>query len=613
MIAFADKHIFARFPKQLLDLRYAARLVWRASARLTVVRAALSCVLALLPVANLYLIKLIIDTITSDALSEHDWRTLMALLASAAGLAVLTDCLRALDIYFGELLSQRVERYVSNLLNSQSVRLDLAYYENSDFQDSLHRAQSDAPFRSAMIVDRLIGALQAVVSLTGILWLLATIQSVVTIAVLLAMAPSLVVQLNSASRRHRYWRNQTTELRQKHYVAHLLTHQEHAKEVRLFDLGHYLRQKFERLQDSIHRDQRVIARDRAVGAAIAQGCGSLATYGALAFLAYQTAMQAFNIGDLVVYYQGLLRAQAAMREMFASAVGLFETSLFLSNFYDFLGLEPLIREPKSPVALTLPLKGEIRFENVAFEYPRSTRGVLKNFNLSIRAGETIALVGANGAGKTTIVKLLCRLCDPTDGRITVDGVDLRNLASYEWRKEIRAVFQDFGRYQFTARENIGFGDLSALYASERIEKAAELGGAVETIAHLSQGYDTRLGTLFPGGEELSIGQWQQIAIARAALRPASIVILDEPTSALDPRAELEMLDKFQQMAEGRTAILISHRLSTVHRADRIIVIDGGEVRETGTHAELMQLNGIYANMFHSQSRRYHSVEEHVER
>jgi ATP-binding cassette subfamily B protein len=610
MIAFAYQRILAGLPKQLSGLRHASRLVWRASARLTIVRATLSCALALLPVASLYLIKLIIDAIMSGALSEHEWRTLAILLVSAAGLAILTDCLRALDTYVRELLSQHVEGYVNNLLNNQSARLDLAYYENPDFQDNLHRAQSDAPFRSALIVDRLIGTLQAIVSLTASLWFLATIQSAVTIAVLFAMAPSLVVQLSNSNRSHRNWRNQTTELRQKHYVAHLLSHQEHAKEVRLLDLGDYLVQKFGGFQDSIHRHQRVIARDRALGAAIAQGCASIATYGALAFLAYQTAMQTFGIGNLVVYYQGLLRTQTALREMFASVVGLFETNLFLSSFYDFLALDPLIREPKSPVPLTLPLKREIRFENVAFAYPHTNRCALKDFSLNIRVGETIALVGPNGAGKTTIVKLLCRLYDPIGGRITVDGVDLRDLASDEWRKQIRAVFQDFGRYQFTVRENIGLGDLPALYASDRIEKAAKFAGAVETIAHLSEGYDTRLGTLFPGGQDLSIGQWQQIAIARAAIRPASVVILDEPTSALDPKAELEMVERFHQLAEGRTAILISHRLSTVRRADRIVVIDGGDVKELGTHSELMRLKGIYASMFHSQSRWYHSSEEH---
>lgn len=533
----------------------------------------------------------------------------MALLASAAGLAMLTDCLRALDIYVRELLAQHVERHVNDLLNGQSVRLDLAYYENPDFQDSLHRAQSDAPFRSAMIVDGLIGALQAAVSLTAILWLLASIQLAVTIAALFAMTPTFVAHLNSASRGHRNWRNQTTELRQKHYVARLLTHQEHAKEVRLFDLGIYLRRQFDRLQDSIHREQRALARAHSVGAAIAQASASLATYGALAFLAYETAARTINIGDFVVYYQGLLRAQTAFREMFASAVGLYETSLFLSNFYDFLKLQPLPQEPKNPVALAFPLKGEIRFENVTFEYPHSKCAVLKNLNLSIRAGESIALVGPNGAGKTTIVKLLCRLYDPTDGRISVDGVDLRDLESREWRKEIGAVFQDFGRYQFTARENIGFGDVSALDDWDRIAKAAEISGAAETIAHLPQGYDTRLGTLFPGGEELSIGQWQQIAIARATLRQANVIILDEPTSALDPRAEQEMLDRFQELAKGRTAIVISHRLSTALRVDRIVVIDNGEVKESGAHAELMRLNGTYANLFNTQARRYSSGQE----
>lgn len=609
MIALASERLFSRFRRSLSDIRDAARLVWRASARLALIRVGLSCALALFPVANLYLIKLIIDAVTSGALSQQGWRTLMALLASSAGLSILTDCLRACDIYVKELLSQHVERHVNDLLNSQSIRLDLAYYENPDFQDSLHRAQSDAPFRSAMIVDGLIGVLHALVSLTALLWLLATIQLAVTIAALFAMTPSLIVYLYSARLGHCNWRRQTAGLRQKHYIARLLTHQEHAKEIRLFELGRHLRRQFDRLQESIHCDQRALARARAVGAAIAQSSASLATYAALAFLAYETAARIIDIGEFVVYYQGLLRAQTAFREMFISAVGLFETSLFLSNFYDFLKLQPLLQEPKSPLTAAFPRKGEIRFENVAFAYPHSELAVLNNFNLSIRAGESIALVGPNGAGKTTIVKLLCRLYDPTGGRITVDGVDLRDLEIRQWRREIGAVFQDFGRYQFSARENIGFGDVSALDDLDRIEKAAKLSGAAETIARLSQRYDTRLGTLFPGGEELSVGQWQQIAIARATLRQANVIILDEPTSALDPRAEQEMLDRFRELAKGRTAIVISHRLSTALRVDRIVVIDTGQVKESGTHAELMHLNGTYANLFRPHSRRYCSDED----
>lgn len=604
MGAVASESVFSRLRELLSNLRDATRLIWRASARLAFIRVVLSCTLALLPVASLYLLKLIIDAVTSGAVSEQGWRQLIVLLASAAGLAIFTDCLRALDIYVRELLAQRVERHVNDLLNSHSIRLDLAYYENPDFQDSLHRAQSDAPFRSAMVVDGVIGALQALVSLTAILSLLATIQLAVTIAALFAMTPTFIAYLNSARRSHRNWRNQTNELRQKHYVARLLTHQDHAKEIRLFDLGRHLRREFDRLQESIQRDQRALARARAVGSAIAQACASLTTYGALAFLAYETAVRIINIGDFVVYYQGLSRAQTAFREMFTSAVGLYETSLFLSNFYEFLKLQPRLREPENPLTAASPLQGEIRFEHVAFTYPHSERAVLKNLNLSVRAGESVALVGPNGAGKTTIVKLLCRLYDPTAGRITVDGVDLRDIASRDWRKEIGAVIQDFGRYQFSARENIGFGDVSALDDLERIEKAAELSGAAETIARLPQGYETRLGTLFPEGQELSVGQWQQIAIARAALRRANVIILDEPTSALDPRAEQEMLDRFQELAKGRTAIVISHRLSTALRVDRIVAIDNGHVMESGTHAELMRLNGTYANLFRSQSRRY---------
>ncbi|QXP82900.1 ABC transporter ATP-binding protein [Methylococcus sp. Mc7] len=589
---------------RLWQLCRSVQLVWQSSRKSTLIHGGLMLVLGLLPVAGLYLVKLIIDTVTAPGAPE--WESIGGLLVAALSIAVLTDWLRALDAHVSEIQSQQVTDYVQDLLHKQAIRLDLGYYENPEFQDNLHRAQTEAAYRPALIVDQLIRLLQNAVSLGAVALLLLAFHWELTLGLFLFMLPILFVRLRHARLQHRHWQNWTARQRQTHYLSQLLNFQDHAKEVRLFGLGNHLHQRFMDLRKSIRQDRLALSRDRTKGEALTQGCASLGVYGALAFLAYETMARAISVGDMVVYYQALQRGQTLLRDLFASAAGLYENALFLSNFYDFLLLEPRVKEPEAPCVIPHPLRGEIRFECVSFDYPHGTRPVLKAVDFTIHAGEKVALVGKNGAGKTTLIKLLCRLHDPTEGRITVDGIDLRNFSSDEWRKQIGVVFQDFGRYQFTARENIGFGDLSALNVPGRIERAAGLSGADGAIASLPHGYDTLLGTLFAGGEELSIGQWQQIAIARAALRSAAIIILDEPTSALDSEAEARVLERFRQLAEGRTAILISHRLSTVRLADRIFVINDGQISEAGTHAELLRLNGAYASMFHAQARHYKS-------
>lgn len=592
-----------RFHQIWRSLR-SVELVLRAAPGLVAAHTALMVALGVMPVVSLYLLKLVIDTLTSAVPTESGWSAVVELLAAAALVSVLTDWLRALNVYLGDIQSQRVTDHVHDLLNRQSLRLDLSYYENPEFHDTYHRAQSEAPHRPALIVNHLVGVLQNSISLGGVVFLLVAIQWKLTIWVFVAMLPILAARLQSADFRHRSWRGQTSRLRQSHYLGLLINHQDHAKEVRLFELGVYLLERFLRLRESIGGDQRILARQRAIGEGFTQSCASLAVYGSLAFLVHQTVTRAIGIGELIVYYQALQRGQAILRDLFANAAGLLENALFLSNFYDFLLLEPRVDEPKAPRGMAYPLTSGVRFESVAFDYPRGARAVLRDVDLTIRPGETVAIVGRNGAGKTTLIKLLCRLYDPSRGRITIDGVDLRDVSGAEWRKQIAVVTQDFGRYQFTARENIGMGDIAALDDSERIEKAAAAAGAADTIENLSNGYETPLGTLFPGGQDLSVGQWQQIAIARAMLRAANILVLDEPTSALDPTAEAALSKQFMEMAKGRTAIMVSHRLSTVRIADRIVVIDDGVVKESGTHSQLMRLGGLYAAMFQAQAERY---------
>ncbi len=309
-----------------------------------------------------------------------------------------------------------------------------------------------------------------------------------------------------------------------------------------------------------------------------------------------------TLGDLVMYFQAFQRGQEYLRQLLRGSAGLYEDSLFLNNLYDFLDLKKRVIEPARPVAVPRPLKRGIVFEQVSFGY--GARPVLQEVDLVIPAGATVALVGENGSGKTTLIKLLARLYDPDAGRITFDGIDARQFGTAELRRELSVIFQDYVRYNLTARENLGFGDVAAQADTERLAKAARAAGAADLIARLPQGMDSVLGNQFDAGQELSVGEWQKIALARALLRDAQVIVLDEPTSAMDASAEYEMYKRFHEVAAGRTAILVSHRLSTVRMADRIYVLRDGRVVESGTHAELVDRAGRYADLFEAQASGY---------
>ncbi len=332
---------------------------------------------------------------------------------------------------------------------------------------------------------------------------------------------------------------------------------------------------------------------------------TIALFGAYVFIAYCAVRGSISLGDLVMYFQALQRGQAFLQEMLRSLAGLYEDSLFLSSYYEFLDLERKVVDPPRPTPVPRPMRSGIKFDRVSFRYPQSGRSVLEDITLTIRPGEVSALVGENGSGKTTLVKLLCRLYDPTEGTISIDGIDLRRFAAAELRQQISIVFQDYVHYHATAREKVWwFGNVDLPPDATRIKAAAGQAGADEVIARLPHGYDTVLGKRFEEGEELSMGEWQKVAVARAFLRDAQILVLDEPTSALDAKAEYEAYSKFRELVTGRTAILISHRLSTVKMADCVYVLERGRIVERGTHDELMLRGGTYAHLFETQPRQY---------
>jgi ATP-binding cassette subfamily B protein len=386
----------------------------------------------------------------------------------------------------------------------------------------------------------------------------------------------------------------------------MLTQSPHAKEVRLFNLGSLFNRRFQHLRQFIRQEKLSLATQRATIDLVTQGSATLAVFVTCGAIAYQTLQGAITLGGFVMYYQAFQRGQGFLREVLSNLVSLYENSLFLVDFYNFLELKPIVEEPHQPQPMPQIWQSGIEFQHVCFEYPSSQRSVLRDVSFSIRPGETIALVGENGAGKTTLVKLLCRLYDPTAGSITLNGIDVRQFHITDLRSQINVLFQDYAQYQLTAQENIWLGDIELPPDHDQIFKAARDAGADAVIRTLPQGYDTRLGKWFESGEELSIGQWQKVALARSFVRDAQIIILDEPTSALDANAEAAVFEKFRQLVQGKTAILISHRLSTIKMADRILVLDSGKLAEQGTHNQLMQQQGIYAHLYETQAQHYRS-------
>jgi ATP-binding cassette subfamily B protein len=337
------------------------------------------------------------------------------------------------------------------------------------------------------------------------------------------------------------------------------------------------------------------------------GAGAFATlaiFGTFAYIVYQTVQGVISVGSMVMYYQAFQTGLSSLQSLLGGLAGLYEDNLFLTYLYDFLALEPKVLEPPHPRPVPRPMKRGIVFDEVSFHYPDTERTALQDVSLTVRPDEVAALVGPNGSGKTTLVKLLCRLYDPSAGRISVDGVDLREVSATELRKSISVIFQDYSQYQLSARTNIWVGNAALDPHDEAIESAARDSGAHEAIEELSKGYETMLGKWFEDGEELSIGEWQKVALARAFVRDVQILVLDEPTSALDPNAEWKVFEHIRELAQGRAVLLISHRFSTVRMADRIHILEGGRIIESGTHDELMELDGTYAGMYEVQARAY---------
>lgn len=588
-------------------LRLVLKLVWKSTPGWTITRIILLFIQGTLPLLSLYLTKLVVDTVaasitaTNKTIVSHE---VMLLLSLAVVVTLTTILCHSLSELVTTAQSQNVTDYMQNIIHTKAIAVDLEYYENSQYHDTLQRAQQEASYRPNQIINRLAQVSQNGISLLAITSLLFSLYWWFAVIFFLAAIPATLVRLKYARVMYHWQRKRTPIERQAWYFGWLLTSDMSAKEIRLFDLGFLFSQRFRQLRRQIYKESIAIATRHSIANACAQTVAGLVMFGAYAFILHQTIKGILTLGDLALYHQAFQRGRNVLKGFLRSISGLYEDNLFLINLYEFLDLKPKIVDPSIPQPVPKSLQMGIVFNHVSFQYPTTTRKALENISLTIQPGEVIALVGENGSGKTTLIKLLCRLYDPTSGSITLNGIDLRQFETAALRRAISVIFQDYGKYHLSVQENIWLGNIHLSPTSEIINKAAHQSGADDFINSLPKGYSTMLGKWFNHGEELSIGQWQKIALSRAFLRDAQIILLDEPTSALDAQAEHEVFQNFRQLLENQTAILISHRLSTVKMADRIYVMDQGSIIESGTHDELIQLNGTYTNLFDTQARNY---------
>ncbi|MFL6427995.1 MAG: ABC transporter ATP-binding protein [Acidobacteriaceae bacterium] len=510
---------------------------------------------------------------------------------------------RGID-YSDSLLADRYTQFVSVQVMRQAAQLDLTTYEDPVFYDRLERARVQATDRLAMIqqMGRLLQQILTTVIWTSILfyfspWLLLLLA--------LGVLPTFVGETHFAFLRYALNFRQTPAKRQMDYLRQTAGSREGAKELKLFNLSEFFTGRFEALSKRIYQENVALSRRKLIAGGLLGIIATLGYYGAYVFVIWRAIGGHYqSIGVYALLTNAIIQASSNLQQVFSLASGVADQALFLTDLLAFFEMKPTVESKVGGLRVPRPIRQGFEFHNVSFAYPGTERRVLRDFNFQLRPGERIALIGENGQGKTTVVKLITRLYDPTEGEILLDGVDLREYDLDDLHHEMGVIFQDFMRYEMTARDNIGVGRVERDSTKDEIERAAEKSLAASVIAKLPRHYDQMLGRRFETGVELSGGEWQRVALARAYLRDAQLLILDEPTAALDARSELEVFERFAELTEGKMALLISHRFSTVRMADRIVVLEGGQLVEQGRHAELMALGGRYAGMFEMQAASY---------
>lgn len=578
------------------------RLIWEAAGSKTVGWAFCLVLQGLLPAAQLFLIRPLVDSVVAAMGGGMTWANVSPVVtwASAMGATILLQlATKSVVAWFRIAQAELVRDHLATLVHEKATAIDMAFYEMPAYHDLLERVRGDLRERPLLMLESFGGLAQNLVTLVAMAAILLSYGLWLPILLLLSALPVLAVVVRHNRRHHAWWQTSTTDRRWAQYYDTILSLDAAAAELRVFRLGPFFQKRYSDLRSRLRGERlEITAREnRALfGAGLA---GLVVTVVAIAWMVRRALIGQATLGDIALLYQALNKGQALTTSLMTSAASIYSSTLFLGNLFEFLELEPEITDPPAPTAALATLEDGIEVRGISFRYPGSDEQIFENFSLRIPAGKIVAIMGANGAGKSTLMKLLCRFYDPEQGSIHFDGVDIKEFPIDGLRRMLTGLFQFPVPYLATARENIAVGDIDTESSDADVVSAAQSAGAHELIAKLPGGYDTLMGKWFKEGTQLSGGEWQRVALARAFIRRAPIMILDEPTSHLDSWAEADWFDRLRARSDGRTTLLITHRLATAQKADTIHVMDAGRMVESGTHQELLALGGRYAQSWRS--------------
>jgi ATP-binding cassette subfamily B protein len=593
----------------LPNLPHALDLVWSVARQWTIAWILLLILQGLLPAVVVYLTKLVVDGLIR---AQGSWPAMMyvlQLLMELGATLLLMEIVRNAINWVRTVQAELLQDHITALIHEKSVTVDLAFYELADYYDHLHRARTEARYRPVALLGNLGALLQNSITLIAMGAILIPLGPWLAIALLLSTLPAFFVVVHYALAEYQWRQRTTTDDRRSWYYDWIMTTAEAAAEIRLFGLGKYFQSHHRELRSRLRGERLSLMRRQSLAELAASIIALLIIGAAMLLMMWRALMGRVTLGELALVYAAFNQGQGLMRTLLENAGQLYGNSLFLGNLFDFLSLEPVTSKISGVSVRTVgaALRGRpssapaITFDRVTFTYPDASTAALDNFTMQIPSGKIIALVGPNGAGKSTLLKLLCRFYDPTAGSITIDGQNIKNIPIDNLRRLITVLFQQPFHYNTTVRDNILYGDLNLEASDTELNAAIQAAGASEIVSRLPEREQTLLGRWFPGGTELSVGEWQRIALARAFLRRAPIIILDEPTSALDPWAEADWLERFRKLAFGRTSIIITHRFTTAMHADVIHVMDRGRIVESGSHQRLLDQGGLYAESWSRQN------------